>query len=116
MKISAAALTPATRACLAIAFGAHLPADFILELEVYTGRDVANEGIAVVDEGNGVLALQARVGEQTLRYGLSVPDVSIEKHVKSLLDESFLRLLMPDGVSTPDADALRRRLLFLRRE
>lgn len=116
MKISAAALTPATRVCLNVAFGVHLPPDSILELDVYTSQDVLSDGITGVDAGRSLLVLEARVGERALRYGLIVPDGAIEKHVKDLLDESFLQLLIPEGISTPDVDALRRRLHFLRRE
>lgn len=116
MKIHLTALMPSTRACLAVAFGTHLPADSVLEVEVFTAQDLTTAGIRIVEESNGVLAIQARCGAHTLSYGLSVPDNLIQKHVKNLLEESFLRLFVPEGVFTPDADALRRKLLYFRKE
>ena len=110
------ALMPSTRACLAVAFGTHLPSDSVLEIDVFTGQDLASGVIGVVEDGQGVLAIRAKFGEHTLSYGLSAPEDIIQKHVTNLLEESFLRLFVQEGLFTPDADALRRRLLCFRKE
>jgi hypothetical protein len=110
MKIQAAALLPSTRACLAIAFGAPMPADSVLEIDVFSAQDLADGGVRTADAANGALTIQARIGASRVGYALSTQEGVIQTHFKRLLEDAFLRLLMPEGTATPDADTLRRRL------